>query len=366
MARIHLAHACGQRIWLDQLCHCDLTDGTLTRLIQSGLSGITFNPTLFHQAIEADPSYLEVARRFCRAVGICEPRSLLYELVRRDLQPACDLLLPVYEMEGGVDGFVSYEIDPHLAYDAERSIEVARTSYALFERENVMIKIPGTEPGLKAIEELTYQGLHVNVTLLFSPCRYRKVAEAYMRGLERRLEEGKPVDSVVSVASFFLSRIDVLADRWLAERATPEQRARLEGRAAFVQAALAYRTYRELMAGERWRRLARAGASPQRLLWASMGVKRKEDPPLKYAEGLIAPETISTLPLQTLETFLEEAVVTVQIDRHLEGAEALASQFREAGVDLEEVAEALERDGVQRFIDSWDALFGLLKERLAA
>jgi transaldolase len=355
--------ALGQSVWLDDLRRAWLEDGTLKRLIrEDGLDGVTSNPAIFAKAIidgeEYERAIAELAERHVSA------REIYDALALDDVGRAADLFRPVYDASDGVDGFVSIEVSPHLAYDTEATVAEALRLWGRLARPNVMIKVPGTRPGLPAITELLAKGVNVNVTLLFSVPRYREVVDAFLAGLERRADAGQPVARVASVASFFLSRIDALVDPRL-DRLGSDGAAALRGQTAIACARLAYRHYGEWTAGDRWRALAGRGARPQRLLWASTSTKDAIYSDVRYVEALVAPETVNTMPRATLAAYRDHGQPEVRIAQDLELAEGLEERLRALGIDLAEVAETLEREGVQKFIEPWDALLGYLEDRLA-
>jgi transaldolase/glucose-6-phosphate isomerase len=362
----------GQSYWLDNLTRGMIRDGELERRVrEEGLRGVTSNPAIFSKAISGGGEYDEQIEALAR-----EGRSLqeIYEeVVVEDIRDACDVLRPVYDESDGRDGFVSLEVSPYLAHDTEGSIREARRLYRAVDRPNVLIKIPGTVAGVPAIEELLYEGINVNVTLLFSIEAYDAVARAHLRALERRLEEGSPVDDVASVASFFLSRIDVLVDRVLGHRIVPGRAPdggprpeELVGRVAVANALLAYRRFREIHSGERWERVAGAGAEPQRMLWASTSTKDPLYSDVRYVEPLIGPHTVNTLPERTIEAFADHGTVADTVEEGLEEARAVMEGLAEAGVDFDRITGQLLDEGVRKFVDPYDRLMATLAERRRA
>ena len=352
----------GQSYWLDNLTRDMIHSGELHRRVaQEGLRGVTSNPKIFDKAITHSDRYEAQIRE---AVSSGKSTPQIYEaVVVTDVRDACDVLRPVYEASDGVDGYVSLEVSPHLAHDAQGSIREARRLYAEVDRPNVYIKIPGTAAGVGAVEELLSEGVNVNVTLLFGVDRYRTIADAYIRALERRLERGRPLDSVASVASFFLSRMDVLVDPLLDQRiagVTDEsmaaRAAQLRGRTAVANARLAYRAFEEITASERWRHLAEHGARPQRLLWASTSTKNPDYSDIMYVEPLIGPQTVNTLPAPTIRAFADHGRVADTLRQGMDEAQAVMEQVTELGIDMGQVTEQLENEGVQKFIDPYDAL----------
>ena len=355
----------GQSYWLDNLTRGMIRDGELERRVrEEGLRGVTSNPAIFAKAISGGGEYDAQIASLAR-----EGRSLeeIYEgVVTRDIRDACDVLRPVYDASDGRDGFVSLEVSPHLAHDAEATVREARRLYDAVGRPNVLIKIPGTPEGVAAIEEALYQGINVNVTLLFSIDAYEAVARAYLRALERRLEEGSDLTAVSSVASFFLSRIDVLVDRILGHRiryGAPDEGPRpadLLGRAGIANAKLAYERFQDLFAGERWERLAAAGAAPQRMLWASTSTKDPLYSDVRYVEPLIGEHTVNTLPERTIEAFADHGRVDTTVEDDLDEAARVMTRLEEVGIDFDQVTAQLLHEGVQKFIDPYDRLTGVL------
>src|SRR5882724_8561883 len=339
-------HRLGQSIWLDDIGRGMLADGSLARLIrEDAVAGVTSNPAILAHSITSDPLYAQAIKELLPKVS--GSMSLYEALAIDDLQRAADLFRPLYDSLQGRDGFVSLEVSPHLAYDTAGSIEEGRRLWGRLDRVNAFIKIPGTEPGIAAIRQLITDG--INVTLLFSPERYRAVAHAYCDGLEARLAAKKPIDRIASVASFFLSRIDSNVDPKLDKLAASGQAAAksLRGESAIANAAHAYEIYEELIASPRWQALAKAGARPQRLLWASTSAKDKTFSPIKYVEELIGPETVNTAPLETINAYRESGKPQLSLQRHLGQSKGIRDGLNKLGIDLEEVALELEKDAVR-------------------
>ena len=355
----------GQSIWLDYIDRGLLTNGGLARLIDhDGLAGVTSNPAIFEQAINGHADYDAAIADLARRGRTTEQ---IYEaIVLEDIASAADIFRPVYDRTGGRDGYVSIEVSPRLAYETEPTLVAARYLWGRLQRPNVMIKVPATAQGLPVIRRLIAEGINVNVTLLFGLGRYREVTETYLAGLEDRLAAGKPLEIIASVASFFLSRIDVLVDKRLEvlshDRGDETFRS-LRGRAAIAYARLAYQIFKTLTASDRWKRLAARGARPQRLLWASTGTKDPAYSDVKYVEPLIGPETINTLPPQTLEAYREHGKPAVRLEQDLDVATETPTRLAQLGVDLEAVAQVLETDGVRKFVQPFDKLFSSLEQR---
>jgi transaldolase len=354
----------GQSVWLDDLGRGILSDGSLARLIEAdGLAGVTSNPSIFAASMMKDPQYAQAIKE--RLNSVSSSLALYESLAIEDLRAAADLFAPLFKRTSRGDGFVSLEVSPHIAYDSAASIAEGKRLWRQLERPNAMIKIPGTEPGLTAIRELIAAGVNVNVTLLFSPDRYHAVAEAFLDGLETRLAAGNPIDHLSSVASFFLSRIDTLVDQKLDDMSAHGQPAAktLRGKAALASACRAYEIYNEIIASPRWLKLTERGARPQRLLWASTSTKDPSYSPIKYVEELVAADTVNTMPHQTIEAYRRLGRPEARLERHMADCADAREGFERMGIDLEEVAETLEREGVRKFVEPFDKLQTWLEEK---
>jgi transaldolase len=351
--------ALGQAVWLDNISRQLIEDGALESLIaQDGLTGVTSNPTIFEKAIGGSDRY-DNALQEAASRGL-DARGIFLGLGLRDIRDAADLLRGVYDETDGRDGYVSFELPPELADDAAGSVETAKVLRERIDRPNVLIKVPGTEAGVQAFEELTAYGVPVNVTLLFAVSRYEEVAEAYIRGLERRHEAGERIDRVASVASFFVSRVDTTIDKRLEEL----DRSDLQGKAGVANARIAYESFQRLFSGERWERLAQAGARVQRPLWASTSTKNPNYPDTLYVDELIGPDTVNTMPDQTLEAARDHATAARTIDKDVPGAHAHMDALREAGVDVEHIVEVqLVEEGVASFAKSFDSMIETIGEK---
>lgn len=354
----------GQSVWLDDIGRAMLDDGSLASLIEDdGIAGVTSNPAIFAAAINKDPQYQ-------RAIAELLPKEAsniaLYEtLTIEDLRRAADLFRKLYDSTHGGDGFVSMEVSPHLAYDTAATNAEARRLWSRLERTNAMIKIPGTEPGLAAIRDTIAAGINVNVTLLFSPDRYRAVANAYFDGLEARLAAGKPIDNIASVASFFLSRIDTLVDKQIDElaKAGRSEARKLRGTAAIASACRAYAIYEELIGSARWKALEGRGARRQRLLWASTSTKDPTYSPTKYVEEIIAPDTVNTMPGETIKAYRSTGKPEPRLQAQIPGATQIFTDLQGLGINMSAVADQLEREGVKKFIEPFDKLQASIEER---
>jgi transaldolase len=357
--RLREIEALGQSIWIDNLNRDLLDEGTMARLIEEdGISGVTSNPTIFEKGMGGSDRYDDAFRD--AAEWTDDPPGLFEHLALGDVREAADLLRPVFDRTEGQDGYVSFELPASLANDAEGSIEHAVRLHELIDRDNVLIKVPGTEAGVRAFEELTARGINVNVTLLFAVERYREIAEAFIRGLERRLDEGEPIDRSASVASFFVSRVDTKVDAALEKLGREE----LRGKAAVANAKLAYAVFQELFSGERWERLSAAGANVQRPLWASTSTKNPDYPDTLYVDELIGPDTVNTMPDATIEAARDHAKTERAVDRDVEAARALIRDLEEIGVDLDDILlRQLVDEGVKAFADSYDSLLQTLERK---
>ncbi len=342
----------GQSPWLDFISREFVHDGELKQLIDDGIVGLTSNPTIFQGAIADGNAYDDQLREILKEQD--DPKEVFLALAREDIRDACDLLRPVFDGgESTRDGWVSLEVDPTLAYDTEGTVREAQRIHRMIERPNLFVKIPGTEPGLQAIEDTIASGIPVNVTLLFSLERHRAAAEAYVRGLKRLAADGGDLHTVASVASFFVSRVDTEADRRLEEIGGHDE---LKGKLAIANAKLAYQTYKEVFSGSEWDELVAAGASPQRCLWASTSTKNPAYRDVVYVEQLIGPETVNTMPRETIEDFQDHGNVQDTLEQDVEEAQRTLEQFADAGIDYDDVVAVLEREGVEKFADSFRKL----------
>lgn len=349
----------GQSPWLDNLRRDWLRDGTLASWIERGVRGVTSNPSIFKAAIEGAAVYDEqFAQLIADGASVLEA---YWELVIADISQALDLFAPVHEESGGVDGYVSLEVAPDLARDTEGTIASARDLHRRIDRSNLFVKIPGTAQGVPAIRTAISEGLDVNVTLLFSTKRYEEVIEAHLSGLEAA--DG-PIDGVSSVASFFVSRVDAAVDAELETIGSPEALA-LRGKAAIANARLAYELFRERYSGERWEALAARGARVQRPLWASTSTKDPTYPQTLYVDTLIGPDTVNTMPEGTLEAFERDGRIARTVDADVDGARQVLDQLATLGIDLDEITDRLEHDGVVAFETAFDALIASLEQKAA-
>lgn len=363
-------HQYGQDFWLDTLSRPMVEDGELQQWIDEyGLRGITSNPKIFNDAITGSERYDEELRR-CLEQGFDVEQSLK-RLMVSDVKGACRLLRGRFDESGGTEGFVSIEVSPHLAFDDYKTIEAARELWQAVDEPNVYIKVPGTPQGLRAIEELLFEGININITLMFGVPTYCQVFETFMRALERREEAGRPLDSVHSVASIFLSRIDVLVDQLLAQRihhsvspSLQKQARDLLGLAGIANAKLVHATFKRYIEDSRWQQLARAGTLPQKIVWASTGVKSPDYADIHYIAPLIGPHTISTMPIGTAQAFIKHGKVVPTIADEMDDAEAVMDALQALGIDMLAVDRQLVAEGVQKFIDPYEESLSTLEWRL--
>ncbi len=359
MASIDALRQIGQSVWLDNIDRRLLVGDGLFQLIQLGVSGMTSNPTIFQKALEASDAYDDAIRDALQINPDMDEAAIYEWLTVRDVQMAADQLLRVYEQSGGLDGYVSLEVSPRLAYDTEATLDAARQLWQSVHRPNLMIKVPATPQGLPAIEQLLAEGINVNATLLFSVERYEAVAEAYLRGLSRCATAA----SVASVASFFVSRIDTKTDGVLELIGKPETMA-LRGRIAIAQARLAYQRYKAVMQSP----LARLPGKrrPQRLLWASTGVKNPAYPDVLYLDNLIGPDTVTTVPQPTLDAFIYHGTVRASLDDEWDATQRELGMLKALGVNIEAIARELEVEGVNKFTASYEAALATIREKRLA
>ena len=354
----------GQSVWLDYIRRDLITGGQLRRLIEEdGLRGMTSNPAIFEKAIVGSHEYEEDIRAMARQGRKVDA---IYEaLSQRDVQGAADVFRSVYDKTDGKDGYVSLEVSPHLAHDTKGTVEEAHRLWKALARPNVFIKVPATTEGLPAIQELISEGINVNVTLLFGLPRYRQVAEAYLAGLAARAARGKPLKPVASVASFFVSRIDSLVDPLLDHviqqgGGPPALAKTLHGQVAIASAKAAYQLYKEIFGSGRFKTLADQGARVQRLLWASTSTKNPDENDVKYVEALIGPDTVSTVPLQTLEAYRDHGDPKARLEHHVQEARLLLERLPKVGINLDQVTQQLEDEGVVKFKQPFDKLLQTL------
>jgi len=362
--------ALGQSIWIDFIRRETTISGELKRLIdEDGVSGVTSNPSIFEKAIGESQDYDESIHKL--TLEGKNAGEVFQSLAVEDIQMVADLLRPTYLRTGGQDGFVSLEVSPTLAHDTNGTIEEARRLWSLVDRANCMIKVPGTRVGLPAIQQLTEDGLNINITLLFGLPRYQEVTDAFITGLENRVKQGKSVKQIASVASFFLSRIDTLLDPVLekivqAGGPQGEIAARLHGQVAIASAKVAYQIYKDVFNSDRFQRLINQGAHPQRLLWASTSTKNPNYPDTIYIEPLIGPNTINTVPVETLDAYRDHGQPKLTLEKDVAEAHKTLLDLSSIGLDLDKSTQQLEDEGVEKFAKAFDKLLKVLQVKQAA
>jgi len=358
----------GQSIWLDYIRRNFISSGELKAMIDNDdLRGVTSNPAIFEEAIAHSDDYTEAIAQLAKK-GLSSEEIFL-NIAVEDVRAAADVFKEVYEKTHGLDGYVSLEVSPDLALNTEGTTKEALSSWKLLDRKNVMIKIPGTKEGLHSIKNAISEGININVTLLFGLERYREVAEAYVAGLEERAEKGLPIEGIASVASFFLSRIDTMVDPML-EKICEEDNSRsvvarqLIGKVAISSARVAYHIYKEVFQSDRFKALEAKGAKPQRLLWASTGVKNKAYSDVMYIEALIGPNTVNTVPKDTLDAFRDHGKAADRLEAGIEEAQWVLYQLEDVvGINLTDISTKLEEEGIQKFIKPFTSLMGVLEEK---
>jgi len=358
--RVKSIHSFGQSIWLDFIARSIINSGELQKLIdEDGIRGVTSNPAIFEKAITGSSDYDSDIRQLANETT--DNEQIFFGVAVKDIQSATDLFKGIYEESNAVDGYVSLEVSPFLALDAEKTAAQAVELWNKVDRKNVMIKIPGTKPGLKAIRESIAKGININVTLLFGLTRYEEVAEAYIAGLEDHLAAGHHIGHIASVASFFLSRIDVVVDPLLDEKGAPE----LKGEIAIASAKKAYEIYKRVFSGPRWEKLAAQGAKPQRLLWASTSSKNPAFKDTKYVEALIGPDTVDTVPLETVEAFRDHGIAANTLEEGLDAATAALARLNDLGIDLDAITQQLEDEGIEKFNKPFEKLLQAIEDQKA-
>jgi transaldolase len=358
-SNLHGVDALGQAVWIDYLSRGLLETGQLaTMLRDDAITGVTSNPTIFQKAISDGERYDEQLAELVEHER--DAREIFIALAARDVGAACDLLREVWDEGRGLRGYVSMEVDPTLAYETEATYAQAKRFHELVDRPNLYVKIPATKPGLPAIEDMIAAGKSINVTLIFSLERHREVMEAYIRGIERLVEAGGDPSGVASVASFFVSRVDTEADKRLDAIGGHDE---LKGRLAVANAKLAYQNWKEVFAGERWEALEAKGASKQWCLWASTSTKNPAYRDVLYVEELIGPDTVNTMPEETIEAFQDHGEIVVTLEQGLDEARQLFDELASAGVDVDDVTRVLEEEGVQKFSDSFTELLDGIRSK---
>lgn len=331
---------------------------------EDGLRGVTSNPSIFYKSIKSSSDYDDQLKELFESSNNYSEKEVFFELAIKDITDACDLLMPLYLHSNKGDGYVSIEVDPHFAYDTESTITEAADLFERIAKPNLMIKVPATKEGLPAVEELIYRGYNINVTLLFSVARYEETIESYLNGLERRASENKDLEGIASVASFFVSRVDTLADKYIEESgASGDGGQLLMGKTAVANAKLAYQSFKKAFSSERFFGLRKKGAGIQRLLWGSTSTKNPAYDDTLYVKELIGPGTINTMPDNTLKAFKDHGEVERSIDTGVEDAERSISELGGAGISIERVTKELEDEGVRLFAESFDSLLALIADK---
>jgi transaldolase len=356
--KVKQIHSFGQSIWLDFIDRAIIANGKLKSLIDDdGVRGVTSNPAIFEKAISSSSDYDEQIRKVAGSVKTNE--ELFFALAITDIQNAAKLFEGVHNESKGTDGYVSLEVSPFLALDTEGTTKQAKELWDAVGRKNVMIKIPGTQPGLSAIRQSIAHGININVTLLFGLPRYEEVADAYIAGLEDHLAVGHSISHISSVASFFLSRIDVLVDPMLDEKDLGD----LKGEVAIASAKKAYEIYKRVFSGPRWEKLAAQGAKPQRLLWASTSSKNPAFKDTKYVEALIGADTVDTVPLETIEAFRDHGIAANTLEQGLDTATAILDKLKAAGIDIDAITQQLEDEGIEKFNKPFEKLLQAIEDQ---
>ena len=343
----------GQSVWLDNISRDKINKGELKNLIDKiGMKGVTSNPSIFQKAIASGNAYDDQIKSLLSKDDELSTEELFEHLEVKDIQDGCDILLPVYEKTNGYDGYVSIEVAPDLAYDTEKTIEEARRLFKSVNRPNVMIKIPGTSEGLPAIKQMISEGVNINITLIFSPKVYEDVVEAYMSGLEERVKRNESIKQIASVASFFISRIDTMVDKELEKKGNKD----LQGKIAIANGKLVYQTSKKLFGSDRFKKLEEKGAKLQRLLWASTSTKNPNYPDTLYVDELIGKNTVNTMPDETIEAFEDHGNLKDAIETNLDEAKNEMDKLKDLSIDFEEVTARLTKEGVDKFIASYNEL----------
>lgn len=353
--KVKRIHDLGQSIWLDFFDRKIMNNGELQQLMdEDGLTGITSNPSIFEKAVSSSADYDKDIRQLSGEQKSAE--DIFFGFAIRDIKRAADMLLPIYQSTNGEDGFVSLEVSPHLANDTQDTINQATQLWKAVDRKNVMIKIPGTAEGLPAIRKCISEGININITLLFGLNRYKEVVEAYLSGLEDRVKNNQPINNIASVASFFLSRIDVLIDPIVEEKGLGQ----LKGEVAIASAKKAYQIYKKEFSSERFKKLQEKGAKPQKVLWASTSTKDPSFSDVKYVEALIGTNTINTLPLETIEAFRDHGQPASRLEDNLDQADQVLQQLKDKGINIDDITQQLEEEGIQKFNKAYDSLLNAI------
>lgn len=357
MSKLKELSALGQSVWLDYIKRSFTREGKLQDLIDLGVRGVTSNPTIFEKAITGGSDYDDLIREMTADGASIE--QIYEKLSTEDVREAADLFMPLYRSSGGGDGFVSIEVNPHLAFDVSGTVEEGKRLFSLLDRPNIMIKVPATTEGVAAVRELISQGVNVNATLMFSEKHYRQIAEAYLEGLESLKSRDHDLSKSASVASFFVSRVDTAVDEKLKEVGRED----LLGKVSIANARNVYRIFQEVFSGDRWDTLASSGAARQRVLWASTGTKNPDYSDTLYVDELIGEDTVNTLPPATLDFFMEHGTVSKTLPGDTAQSRILLEELDRTGICLQEVTETLQEQGVRSFADSYDNLLKAISEK---
>ncbi len=358
MEKLKEVRKVGQSLWLDYIQRGLITSGQLKQLVDSGVSGLTSNPTIFHKAVTQGQDYDEAIKSILKSMPDTSVMDIYDRLTVEDIQMAADVFRPVYDASDGMDGLVSLEPTPELAYDTEGTINEVRRLWRLVDRPNLMMKVPATPPGIPAIEKLLAEGININITLMFSMSHYEAVARAYLQGIARFSNPRQ----ITSVASFFVSRVDTYVDKELEKLGTGEALA-LRGKAAVANSKIVYHRFKEVFSSKEFMQQKKRGARIQRVLWGSTSAKNPDFSDVKYVEELMGPDTVNTLPTDTMEHFLDHGKVKDALNEGLVEAEQVLSDLRKVGIDLDAVTEQLQVDGVKAFQDSFDQLIAALEDK---
>ncbi len=358
MEKLKEVQKLGQSIWLDFIQRGLITSGQLKQLVADGLSGMTSNPTIFHKAVTQGQDYDEAIKSILKSNPNAAVMDIYDRLTVEDIQMAADVFRPVYEASDGMDGLVSLEPNPELAYDTEGTIAEVRRLWQLVDRPNLMVKVPSTPPGIPAIEQLIAEGININITLMFSMAHYEAVSRAYLNGIARCSNPRQ----VTSVASFFVSRVDTYVDRELEKVGAAEAPA-LRGKAAVANSKLVYRRFKEVFAGDEFAKQRERGARIQRVLWGSTSTKNPAYSDVKYVDELMGPDTVNTLPMETIDLFLDHGQVRDTLNKGMAEAEQTLKELKKVGINLDAITEQLQVDGVKAFSDSFDQLLRALEEK---
>jgi transaldolase len=358
--KLHELTELGQSVWLDYMNRSLVNSSDLRSYVTKGLRGITSNPTIFEKAIAESNLYDGQIQQLAQEGKTSQ--EIFEELMFEDCRRAADVLRPLYDRTEGTDGYFSLEVDPHLAHDSKGSSEAARRFFKAVNRPNLMVKIPATPEGMSAIRALTAEGNDINITLMFSIEQYEQVAEAFLAGLEERVNVFHELKQIVSVASFFVSRVDTKVDELLHKINTPESRA-LKGKIGIANAKMAYQRFKEIFRGERWQRLVEKGAQLQRVLYGSTGTKNPNYSDLLYVENLIGPNTVNTMPPETIEAFLDHGTVELTLERDLEEARTQLAQLEKLEINLNEVTRQLLDEGLEKFVKPFDSVIKTISEK---